>query len=229
MIDDYRVLWITEPSDQNRDVSLVLWDTTSVPQPRQLVFEMSSNKLDVIYVPKRFMSSASIHGGIGLHRADPSHRIVGVFCEGLYGDVLLDDNHVMIVSTADLRTHASTQSAGEHKIRWEEWKSSATIVRIDLGITTAVGILGSRDFAIVKGVSYTAYAIHLRIYDFSPGARGRRHPNSPPVRDLIVNAGRVLKKIDNAAWDLSEDNFLMFNVSSGSCISKLLAQWPNIR
>ena len=129
-----------------------------------------------------------------------------MFCQGSHGGVPLDDDYVMMVSTADLRAHASTQSAGEHNVRWEKWKSSATVVRIDLGITTAACVSGSRFFAIVRGVSYTVYAILLRTHDFSPGARGRRYPDKPPVRDLIVNAGRVLKKIGDASWDFSEDN-----------------------
>ena len=211
MIDDYRILWIAGPAEQK---SLVLSDT-SVPQTRQLVLEMPVNKLDVVYTPQRLMGSRSAQGGIGLHRADKNHRIIGMFCQGSYGDVPLDGYYMMIVSTGDLCAHALTQSEGELKISWERWKSSATIVKIDLGITTVACTLGSRFFAVVKGVSYTAYAILLRVYDFSPGARGRRHPNRPPVRNLIVNAGHVLKKIDNAAWDFSEDNLLMFNVSSG--------------
>lgn len=214
MIDDYRVLWIGGPSDHSENASLVLLDT-SVPQLQQLVFEMPSNKLDVVYVPKRLVGSGSIQDGIELYRADPNYRVVGFFCEGSYGDVPLDDHYMMIVSTANLLAHVPAQCAGEHRIRWEEWKSSVTIVRINLRITTVACIWGSQFFAIVKGVSYTAYATLLRIYDFSPGARGRRHPNRPPVRDLIVNAGRVLKKIDNATWCFSEDNLLMFNVSIG--------------
>lgn len=219
MIDDYRVLWIAQSSGYSTDASLVLWDT-SVPKPRQLMFETPSNKLDIVYVPKRLMGSASIQSGIGLHRADPTHRIVGVICRGSYGDTPLDDDYMMIVSTVDLRTHASTQSEGEHRIRWEKWKSSATIVRIGLGITTVACVSESRFFAVVKGASYTTYAILLRVYDFSPGARGGRRPNKPPVRTVIVNAARVLTTIDNAGWAFSEDNFLLFNVST---------RWPDFQ
>ena len=141
MIDDYRVIRIAEPStcDHSTNASLVFWDT-SVPQPRQLVFEMSSNELDVSYVPNRLMSSASTQGCMRLYRADPNNRIVRVFFEGSYGDV--HDNYMLIVSTANLCGHASAQSAGELKIRWEKWKSSTTIVRIDLGITTVARISG---------------------------------------------------------------------------------------
>lgn len=212
MIDDYRVLWIAGPSGPGQDGSLVLWDT-SVPQPRQLVFEMPSDKL--VYIPKLFTSSASIQGGIGLHRADPNHRIVGVVCQASFAGVQLDDEYMMIINTADLCAHGLAQRTGERRIRWEKWKSSATIVRINPKITTVSRISGSRFFAIVNGVSYTTYAIILRMYDFSPGARGRRHPKKPPVRTLTVNAGRVLKRIDDATWDFSEDNLLVFNVSIG--------------
>jgi len=215
MIDDYRVLWIAEPSHHGEDKSLALWDT-SAPQPRQLIFELPSNKHEIVYVPKRLMNSVSIRGGIGLHRADPNHRIIGVVCDGLYGDVHLDDDYVLIVRTADLCAHASTRSAGEHRIRWDKWKLSATIVRIGSGIPAMACVSGSRVFAMVRGVSYTAYVILFRIYDFSPGVRGRRHPNMPPVQDLIVNAGRVLKEVDNATWDFSEDNLLMFNTHSAT-------------
>ncbi|KAF9648797.1 hypothetical protein BDM02DRAFT_2056462 [Thelephora ganbajun] len=210
VIDDYRVLWITKPSELSKDGVLVLWDTSG-PQPRQSMFEMPSNKLDVVYIPERLMTSASIQSGIGLHRADPNQRIVGVVCQGSYGDVRLDDYYMITISTADLCAYASAQNAGESKIRWEKWQSSATIVRIDLKITTVTCISGSRFFAVVKGVSYTAYATLLRIYDFSPGARGRRHTERPAVKNLIVNAGRMVKQVGTASWDFSEDNLLMFN------------------
>lgn len=39
--------------------------------------------------------------------------------------------------------------------------------------------------------------------------------------DLMVNAARVLKKVDNAVWDFSEDNLLMFNVSNGVTSSRV--------
>ena len=59
MIDDYRVLWISGTHDHR--ASLALLDT-SVPQPWQLVFEMPSNKLNVVYDPIGFVGSASIQG-----------------------------------------------------------------------------------------------------------------------------------------------------------------------
>jgi hypothetical protein len=180
---------------------------------------MPSSKLDVVYVPERLVSSVSVQGGIGLHRADTNQRIVGVVCQGSYGDVRLDGDYMMVINTADLCAHASAQSAGEPRIHWEKWQSSTTIVRITLAITTAVCISGSRFFAVLKGVSYTTYATLLRIYDFSPGARGRRHPNRSPVQDLIVNAGRIAKQVDHTHWDFSEDNLLMFHVSAGSTSS----------
>jgi len=152
-----------------------------------------------------------MQSGMGLHRADPNQRIVGVVCQGSHGDVRLDDDYMLVISIADLCAHASAQGAGEPRIRWGKWRSSVTIVRIKLAITAVTSISGSRFFAIVRGVSYTAYATLLRIYDFSPGARGRRHPNRPPVRDLIVNAGQVVKQVGTVSWDFSEDNLLMFH------------------
>ena len=213
MIDDYRILWIAEPSHRGNDASLVLWDTSGL-QPQQVMFEMPSGKEDVAYVPERFMSSASVQRSVGLHRADPNQQIIGVVCQGSHGDIRLDDDYMIIISAADLCAHASSRATEEIKIQWKRWKPSATVVRINLSITAVVRISGSRFFAVVRGVSYTAYAILLRVYDFSPGARGRRYPDRPLVRDLIVNAGRVLKKVDNAIWELSEDNLVMFNVST---------------
>lgn len=196
------------------DGLLFLWDTSG-PQPRQCQFETTSNTLDAVYVPQRLMRSASVQSGVGLHRVDPNQGVIGIVCQGLHGDVRLDNDYMVIISTADLCAHASTQSVEEQKIRWEKWQSSTTIVRMNLAITTVACISGSRFFAVVGGVSYTAYVTLLRIYDFSPGTRGRRYPNRSPVRDLIVNAGRAVKQVGTASWDFSEDNLLMFNVSSG--------------
>jgi len=223
VIDDYRTLGIIKLSGFVNQALLVLWDTSG-PQARQWVFEMAWNRLDIAYVPERFMRSASVQSGIGLHRADPNQGIVGIICQGSYGGTRLDDDYMIIVSIADLCAHASTQNAGDHRIRWEKWQSSTTIVRINLAITTVACISGSRFFAVVRGVSYTTYATLLRIYDFSPGARGGRHPDRPPVRDLIVNAGRVVKKVGTTSWAISEDNLLMFNVSGGSQTYEFLVQ-----
>ena len=209
VIDDYRILGITKHPEVSTEVLLVLWDTSG-PRPRQSVFGTPSNKL----VPEQLISSAPVERGIGLHRADPNQRIVGVVCQGLYGDVRHDSDYMVVVSVADLCAHASTQGAGEQKIRWEKWRSSATIVKVNLAITMVARISASRFFATVK-VSHTEFATLFRIYDFSPGARGRRHPNTPPVQDYILNAGRVMKQAGTASWDFSEDNLLMFNVSAG--------------
>jgi len=214
IIDDHRILGMVKRPQISNDGLLFLWDTSG-PQPRRCLFEMPSNKLDVIYAPQRLVSSASVQSGVGFHRADPNQGVVGMVCQGSYGDTRLDDDYVIIISTADICAHASTQSAGEQKIRWENWKSSTTIVKMNLAITTVACISGSRFFAVIGGVSYTAYVTLLRIYDFSPGTRGRRYPNRPPVRDLVVKAGRVVKQAGTASWEFSEDNLLMFNVSAG--------------
>jgi len=187
------------------------------------VFELPSKKLERAYVPQRLMSSAPTQRGIGLHRADPKQRIVGVVCQGFYQGGHLVDHYVMvIISTADLRAHASIQSVGELRVRWEKWQSSATIVKLESSITGATHISGSRFFAVVRGVPYTKYATLLRIYDFSPGARGRRHPTRSAVQDLIVNAGRVVEQTDTTSWELSEDNLLMFHVSAEYRIHEFL-------
>ena len=210
-IGDHQILGIVEPYGANNHPLLVLWDTSG-SQVQQRVFEMPSDKRGTTYAPERLVSSVSTQS-IGLHRADPNQRIVGVVCQGFYGDVRLDDDYVIIISTTDLCAHASTQSAGEPRIRWGEWQPSTTIVRVQLAITTVACVSGSRFFAVV-GVSGTAYATLLRVYDFSPGARGRRYPNKPPVRDLIVNARHVVKPLGTISWDVSEDNLLMFHVSA---------------
>jgi len=214
IIDGHRILGIVESSKDSDEQLLVFWDMSG-PQPRQWVLEMPSNKLDIVYEPERLMNSASLQSGVGLHRADPNQRIVGVVCQGSYSDIRLDDDYMIVISTAVLCTLVSTQGAGVQRIHWEKWQPSVTIVRINLAITTVARASGSRFFAVVRGLSYTEYATLMRIYDFSPGARGRRHPNRPPVRDLIVNAGRVVKQVGTASWDFSEDNLLMFHVSVG--------------
>ena len=197
----------------SNDGLLFLWDTSG-PQPRRCLFETRSDSLDAVYVPQRLMSSASAQSGTGLHRADPNQGVVGMVCQGLYGNSPLDDDYMIIISIADLCAHASTQSGGEQKICWEKWQPSTTIVRMNLRIATVACISGSRFFAVVGGVSYTAYVTLLRIYDFSPGTRGRRYPNRFPARDLVVKAGRVVKQAGTASWNFSEDNLLMFNVSA---------------
>lgn len=213
MIDDHRILGVMKPHNISKGGVLAVWDI-SEPQQQWYHFEMPSNKLDVAYTPKRLIDSMSVQRGVGLHRADPNQEIVGVVCQGSSEDARLDDDYMIIITIADLCAHAPAQSAGEHNIRWEEWQPSTTIVRINFAITPVACISGSRFFAIIKGLSYTAYATLLRIYDFSPGTRGRRHPKRPPVRDLVVNAGRVVKEVGLVNWAPSEDNLLMFNVST---------------
>lgn len=217
MIDDRRILGVIKHLDTRTGGMLAVWDT-SEPQQQWYHFEMPSNQLDVVYVPERLADSMSVQRGVGLHRADPNQEIVGVVCQGSYGDVRLDDGYMIVITIADLCTYASAQGAGEHKIRWEAWQPFTTIVRINFAITPVACISGSRFFAIVKGLSYAGYATLLRIYDFSPGARGRRHPKRSPVRDLVVNAGRVVKEAGLVTWALSEDNLLMFNVSDPSVL-----------
>ena len=224
MIDDYRILGIIKPTEVSNDLSLVLWDTSGpqARQTRQSVFELPSNKLGTVYVPERLMDSASMQRGIGLHRADPNQRIIGVICQGFRRGRRLSDEFMVVISVADLCAHALTQSAGELKIRWGKWQPSATIVGVNLSITAVTCVSGSRFFALLRGVSYTKYATLLRIYDFSPGARGRRHPDRPAVQDIIVNAGSVVGQNGIMSWDLSEDNLLMFHVSAGDRIHAFL-------
>ena len=213
-IDDYRILGIAKPSEESNVQSLVLCDTSG-PQAQQSVFELPSNKLAAIYVPQRFMGSAPIRRGTGLHRADPNQRVVGVACRASYGSVRLSDDYIIIINTADLHVHASTQRVGKQGICWEEWRSSATIVRVELSITAATCVSGSGFFALITGPSYLGRETLLRIYDFSPGATRRRDPNTPGVRDLVVDTGRVAGQGSVASWAFSEDNLLMFHVSTG--------------
>ena len=213
-VDDYRILGIAKPSEGSDVQSLVLYDTSG-PQARRTVFELPSNKLAAIYVPQRFMGSPPMRRSTGLHRADPNQRIIGVACRASYGSVRLSDDYIIIINTADLRVYASTQSVGELRIRWEEWRSFATIVRVELSITTATCVSGSNFFALIGGPSHLGRQTLLRIYDFSPGAVRRRDPNTSAVRDLVVDMGRVGGQSNSASWALSEDNLLMFHVSAG--------------
>ena len=201
-------------SEVRNQQSLVLWDTSG-PQTRQIVFELPSNKLATIYVPERLMGSTSMQMGVGPHCADPNQRIVGVVCRARYGKANLGDDYVIIVSAADLRLHASSQRVGDQRIGWEKWQPFATIVRVELTITDASCISGSRFFAVLRGVWYTEYVVLLRVYDFSPGARARRPPKRPAMQDLIVNVGRVVERNGTTSWALSEDNLLLFHVSVG--------------
>lgn len=160
--------------------------------------------------------------GIGLHRADPNQRVVAVACRATYGTVRLSDDYIIVINTADLRVHASAQSVEEQRIRWEEWRSSATIVRVELSITAVTGVSGSSFFAMIRGPSYLGSQTLLRIYDFSPGATRRRDPNAPATRDLVVDVGSVVGQYSVSSWALSEDNLLVFYVSVGYRIHGLL-------
>ena len=219
-IDDYRILGIIKPTEVSNQPLLVLWDTSG-SKTRQSVFEMPSNKLGTVYVPERFVGSVSTQRDVGIQRADPNQKIIGVVCQGFRTGCRLDDDYMVVVSTADLRVRASTQSAGELRIRWGEWQSSATIVRVKLSSASAAYISGSRFFALVRGDSDTKDAT-LRVYDFSPGARGQRHPNRPAVQELVVYAACVVGQHDITSWAFSEDNLLMFLVSTGHQIHGFL-------
>ena len=213
MIDDYRILGIVKRPHINKDELLVLWDTSG-SQTQWCLFETPSDKIDVVYKLQRLMSSASARSGIGLHRVDPNQGIIGVVYQASHRNARPDGDYVVIISTADLCAYASTRSADEQKIRWKKWRSSTKVVKIDLAITTTACISGSRLFTIFEGISYMPHEILLRFYDFSPGVRGRRYPNRPPVRDHIVDAGCVAKHVGTISWDVSEDNLLMFNVGA---------------
>ena len=187
------------PTKASKEPLLVLWDTSR--SARQIVFE-----LNIDDVPKRFTDYASMQGGIGLHRADPNQRIIGVVCQGFRGE-----EYLVVISVADLRACSLTQSA---KIPWGEWRRFATIVRSPGLMDTCIS--GSRFFAFGPTL--------LRIHDFSPGARGRRHPNRPAVQDFIMNVGHVADQSNPVGGALSEDNSLMFYVSAGYRIYGLLVQ-----
>ena len=209
-IDDYRILGIAKPFEGSSAQSLVLRDTSGL---RQSVFELPSDKSAAIYVPQRFTGSAPMRRGIGLHRADPDRRIVGVVCRATYGGIRLSDDYIIIINTADLRAYASTQSEGERKICWEEWRSSATIVRVELSVTAVTGVSGSNFCALLRGPPYPRGENVLRIYDFSPGATRGRDPNTPAVRNLVVDVERVVGQSNAPSLALSEDSLLVFHVS----------------
>ena len=210
MIDDHRILGIVKPVEAGNEPLLVLWDTSG-PHPLQRVFEMPLNKTDTAHVPERLMSSASMQNKIGLHRADPNQRIVGVVCQRSYDDIGPGNDYTIIISAADLCVHASTQATGEPRIRWEKWQPSTTVVRDKL-VTACT--LGSRFFVIAR-LPYALYATRLRIYDFSPGARGRRYPDRSSVLNLDIHVGHLVGRAAAKDWDFSEDNLLIFRVSAG--------------
>ena len=74
--------------------------------------------------------------------------------------------------------------------------------------------LGSRFFVIAR-LPYALYATLLRIYDFSPGARGRRYPNRYSMPNLVIHVGHLVGRAAAKDWDFSEDNLLIFRVSAG--------------
>lgn len=65
---------------------------------------------------------------------------------------------------------------------------------------------------MIRGFSWTFVEL-LRIYDLSPGTRGERYPNRPPVRDIVLNLGRGATDEGKKVWGFSEDNLLLFHVS----------------
>ena len=88
---------------------------------------------------------------------------------------------------------------------------STTVVRDKL-VTACT--LGSRFFVIAR-LPYALYATRLRIYDFSPGARGRRYPDRSSVLNLDIHVGHLVGRAAAKDWDFSEDNSLIFRVSAG--------------
>jgi hypothetical protein len=150
--------------------------------------------------------------GMGLHRSDPARRVVGIPCRGVCSKVRRDDDYMIVINAADMCAYTSGKARTTTRIPWWKWERSTTVIKIALSVTKAIAISGCRFFAMTRGFSWTFVEL-LRIYDLSPGTRGGRYPNRPPVRDIMLNLGRGATDEGKKVWGFSEDNLLLFHVS----------------
>lgn len=187
-----------------------MWDTTTVKE-RELVFGMPT--CGVLYKPKRLVDNGWTQANDGLHRSDPTRRAIGILCGGDRGKAHKSEDYVIVISAADMCAHASGKGAFAKKIPWKTWERSATVIQTSRSVMHTISISGSRLFAMTKGFSGWNFIELLRIYDFSVGARGRRYPNRPSVRDVLLNLGRGVVDEGDKVWCFSEDNLLLFHVS----------------
>lgn len=211
-VDDHRIIAITRPKEQSTMCSLVVWDTTTAKE-RQLIFEMPTRKGDVLYKPKSLVDHSWASTGIGLHRSDPTRRAVGILCRGIKDKFRRNDGCMIVISAADMWTHAPKKCSTTTRIPWQTWECSTTVVQIALPVMKTAAICGCRLFAMTQGLSGWNFIELLRIYDFSAGARSKRNPHKPPIRDILLNLGRGTVDEGEKTWCFSEDNLLLFHVS----------------
>jgi len=211
-VDSHRIIAITRPKEQSTTRSLVVWDTTTA-RGRRLVFEMPTRKADLLYTPKSLVGHSRVSGGAGLHRSDPTRRVVGILCRRTRGQVDDDDDYMVAINAADIRTYTPGKWRTTRKIPWEMWERCTTVIQVVPSVTETTVICGCKLFAMTKGLSGWDFIELLRIYDLSAGTRGGQNQNRPPVRDVVLNLGRGTVDGGKKMWCFSEDNLLLFHVS----------------
>jgi len=210
-VDHYRIIGITRPREESARRSLVVWDTATSKE-RQLIFEMPTKKGEISYKPKSLVGHGGVPAGAGLHRSDPTRRAVGILCHGIRGKVHQDDDHMIVINTADVCAFASRNTNATTRIPWRKWERFTTVITIAPSVTKATAISGCRLFAMTKGISGWNFIELLRMYDFSPGTRSGQYPNRPPVRDILLNLGRGTVDEGVKTWCFLEDSLLLFHV-----------------
>jgi len=185
---------------------------------RQLIFEMPTGKNGTYYRPKSLVDHSWASTGMGLHRSDPTRRVVGILCRGTQDKVHRNDDYMIVINAADVCVQASRKRSGTTKIPWRTWERSITVIQVAFSVTKATAVAGCRLFAMTNGFSGWNFIELLRIYDFSTGTRSGRHPNRPPVRDILLNLGRGTVDEGKKIWYFSEDNLVLFHVSLRSSL-----------
>ena len=193
------------------DRSLAMWDTKTTKE-QLLIFGMPTG--GTIYTPKGLVNHTLAPAGVGLHRSDPARRAVGILCRADRGKGSKHGDYMMVINAAAIYAHAPKKNSLMTKISWKTWQRSTTIIKTARSATKAMSISGCWLFAMADGLSGWNFIELLRIYDFSAGTRGRRYPNRPLVRDVLLNLGRGVVDEGKKEWDFSEDNLLLFHVSS---------------
>jgi len=167
----------------------------------------------MLYKPKSLVDHSWASSGAGLHRSDLTRRVIGILCRGTRGKIHEDDDYMIVINAADIRTHASRKSRTTTTIPWQTWERSATVIQITHSVTETIAICGCWFFAMTKGLSGWSFVELLRIYDFSAGTRSGRNLDRPLVRDVVLNLGRGTVDEGKKMWCFSEDNLLLFHVS----------------
>ena len=167
-----------------------------------------------MYKPKGLVNHTFAPAGVGLHRSDPARRAVGILCRGNRGKGSKDNDYMIVINAAAIYAHAHKKNSLITKISWKAWQRSTTIIKTPRSATKTMSISGCWFFAMADGLSGWNFIELLRIYDFSTGTRSGRYPNRPLVRDVLLNLGRGVVDEGKKDWGFSEDNLLLFHVSS---------------